>query len=209
MAASLAAQAETFAAELASVLAGTLRSRAPVRVTGSDGRFLLEPAQDVIARHSGEDVLRLEIRYSCALDRRGEHLAVDKSHVKVYVVGEREPLVRFEFERVPPGRTPAAHIQVHAQSHALGWVWGRTALRPAPESRLQSLHLPVGGSRFRPCLEDVLEMLIWHFELDVEDGWRDALERGRATWRRAQLAAAIRDDVEAARTILRELDEAG
>lgn len=68
------------------------------------------------------------------------------------------------------------------------------------------VHIPVGGSRFRPCLEDVLEMLIKEFGIDHADhGWRTALAEGRARWRKYQLMAAITDDPSTAVAKLREL----
>jgi hypothetical protein len=42
---------------------------------------------------------------------------------------------------------------------------------------MSDLHFPVGGSRFRPSLEDVLDMLVRELGVDHEPGWRDALAR--------------------------------
>lgn len=59
--------------------------------------------------------------------------------------------------------------------------------------RMSDLHFPVGGSRFRPCLEDILDMLVRELGVDHQPGWRDALADGRERWRRMQTAAVVRD----------------
>ncbi|MDQ1286067.1 MAG: hypothetical protein QG663_1493, partial [Thermodesulfobacteriota bacterium] len=47
-----------------------------------------------------------------------------------------------------------------------------------------SVHIPIGGTRFRPCIEDVLQMLISEFGVDrIDQTWREALDKGRTRWR--------------------------
>jgi hypothetical protein len=70
---------------------------------------------------------------------------------------------------------------------------------------MRELHFPVGGPRFRPCLEDVLELLVVEFGVDCSDEGREALRRGRVTWRTLQLATAVRDSPDIAVGTLREL----
>ena len=67
-----------------------------------------------------------------------------------------------------------------------------SSMRPA------DLHLPLGGPRFRPALEDVLEMLVVEFAIDCSQGWRASLREGRSLWRDTQLRAAVADNPEAA-----------
>jgi hypothetical protein len=55
---------------------------------------------------------------------------------------------------------------------------------------MESLHLPVGGDRFRPCLEDVIEFLVVECRFDCQVGWRTVLEAGRERWRRMQTRTA-------------------
>jgi hypothetical protein len=40
-------------------------------------------------------------------------------------------------------------------------------------AELGRLHFPVGGKRFRPCLEDVIEMLVVERFVWGRDGWSD------------------------------------
>lgn len=70
---------------------------------------------------------------------------------------------------------------------------------------MHELHFPLGGHRFRPCLEDVLQMLVEEFGIDTADGALDALAAGREKWRRHQTGAVVRDAPEEAVRVLREL----
>ena len=68
-------------------------------------------------------------------------------------------------------------------------------------TRVSDLHFPVGGSRFRPCLEDVLDMVVRELGVDHQSDWRNALAVGRERWRRMQAAAVVRDASEAIRVL--------
>jgi hypothetical protein len=70
---------------------------------------------------------------------------------------------------------------------------------------LSSLHIPVGGERYRPCLEDLLHFLVQECGVDRRDDWLAVVERGREKWRRRQLASAVRDAPAYAATVLEEL----
>lgn len=70
---------------------------------------------------------------------------------------------------------------------------------------MESLHLPVGGDRFRPCLEDVIEFLVVECRFATKEGWRAAVEAGREQWRRTQIRTAVRDAPSEAASALRAL----
>src|SRR5699024_2755301 len=70
---------------------------------------------------------------------------------------------------------------------------------------IQDVHFPMGGHRFRPCLEDVLHMLIEEFGIDRQSETFQALEEGRIAWRRKQARSVVRDDPESAVNALRQL----
>lgn len=55
------------------------------------------------------------------------------------------------------------------------------------------IHLPTGGHRFRPALEDVLTMLVTDFAVEPRPGWERRLAEGRGLFREAQTGAAVRD----------------
>ncbi|CAM2813274.1 MULTISPECIES: hypothetical protein [Dermacoccus] len=70
---------------------------------------------------------------------------------------------------------------------------------------MDELHFPLGGARFRPALEDVLQMLVEEFGVDAVDGWRKHLAQGRERWRRIQTRAVVRDAPDEAVATLRAL----
>ena len=62
------------------------------------------------------------------------------------------PFVRLEVDMFKPeGSWLQAHIQVTAESRLLGYLRG---VQKQKRTRLHQLHLPVGGFRFRPGIED-------------------------------------------------------
>lgn len=175
-----------------------------------------KPELGIVLRVNGEPLLRLRARYRCAWDHVHHFLAVQDSKLSVAAEGVTEPLFRFDYQRTPSGDgIPAAHLQVHAERAELTDVMTEcgTGTRRARKrqrdveqgvpQRLADLHFPLGGSRFRPCIEDVLEMLVRELGVDFIDGWAEVLKRGRASWRRNQTAAAVRDSLETAAKTLR------
>lgn len=206
----LQAMAETFADEVADVLNGTIVEGVSVaaRVAGDGARFTVGPVDSdtglprkmelTVGEHAS---VRLEVSYSCAWDSAHEYLMVDRSGFNVSVGQIKEPLIRFEYVR---DRIFApAHIQVHGESGALGVHLG--AIGAGGHPKLQILHLPVGGKRFRVCLEDVIEFLIKEFHVTPHPEWQTALEEGRERWYRFQLGAAVRSYQEAAVDVLESL----
>jgi hypothetical protein len=68
---------------------------------------------------------------------------------------------------------------------------------------MSSLHIPVGGSRQRPCLEDLLQFLIVECGFDKRRYWRKPIAEGRERWRRRQVSALVRDiHTDAARVLV-------
>lgn len=57
----------------------------------------------------------------------------------------------------------------------------------------------------RPCVEDILQMLYEEFAIDVQEGFQQVIDNGRARWRRTQIAAAVRDAPAEAMRVLTEL----
>lgn len=206
---SLEAQATRFAA----ALTATVRSIAadcdpftPKVITDHDGaeRFTVRqaPTEGIVLRVDSEPLFRLSVAYQCSLDSIGSYLAVDDAKVKVFAEDDKEPLFRYEYDRNAVSDMPAAHVQFHAHRDAFTHVMakagtstarGKRRARGSGVPRISALHFPVGGHRFRPCLEDVLEMLITEFGVDSTEDGRRALRDGREAWRRAQVGAVVRD----------------
>jgi hypothetical protein len=113
---------------------------------------------------------------------------------------ERSPLCHFDYERSKSGY-PEAHLQVFGESAAL------TAWEGDPFGRrgLGRLHFPMGGRRYRPILEDVIEFLVAEGLAEARDGWRDVIEAERHEYQQIQLRAAIRRDPDTARSAVAAL----
>lgn len=211
----LEAEAQRFAAELTD----TVRAVVGDHVEAFRARAVHRPGLDRVSVHQeprtgipltvdGAPLLTLTADYRCVWDSLRRFLAVDVSAIKVYAgaKADSEPLFRYEYARFASGDIPGAHVQIHGHRDALTFVMARSgtgsrrgqrlADRTAQGTgvpRMSDLHFPVGGSRFRPVLEDVLDMLVRELGVDHQDGWRDALADGRERWRRMQIAAVVRD----------------
>jgi len=172
------------------------------------------PAEGVLLRVDAEPLFRLTVAYKCSLDSVGHYLAVDDAKVKVYAVGDGQPLFRYEYDRDAVDDMPAAHIQLHAHRDAFAYVMSKAGtstprakrrVTRGEVPRIADLHFPVGGHRFRPCFEDVLEMLVTEFGVDSTPEGRRALRDGREAWRRAQVGAVVRDAPDEAIRVLEDL----
>lgn len=210
----LVRQTEQFADEVASLLQSTVCPDARiiaevvenrVRVSSPLGGDKPEPLRLAI---DGRQLLNLEVRWRCTWDHAGRYLSVTDSKFALTLPHLREPLVRVEYQK-DRSYFPA-HVQVHAESGAFGYL---RAFHPDDKPpKLQRLHLPVGDRRFRPCLEDVVEMAVRDLNVDVVDeAWLQRVNEGRDRWRVLQTKAAIRDVVKRypdLRSELREVIEA-
>jgi hypothetical protein len=63
----------------------------------------------------------------------------------------------------------------------------------------------VGGRRYRPALEDILEALITEKILDGKPGWPRVIDASRENFGRLQLRAAIARNPEIARAALESM----
>ncbi|BDY32991.1 hypothetical protein [Mycolicibacterium mageritense] len=110
-------------------------------------------------------------------------------------------LLHYDYERDKPDDYPEAHLQICATSEE----WEKTGVRLDGNQRLlPKLHLPVGGRRFRPTLEDIVEFLIVEKLVESREGWKQAVKAGRDRFREKQLRAAIRNTPEVALDQLRK-----
>lgn len=212
--------ARSFAQDLSTTIAA---------FTGRDCEFAALVIGDLVqvAESSGRGIalyvdgvvhLSLIVEMKCRWDSGGLYLAVEMSSFVVYPGSRtnKEPLFRYDYLRDPHAPIPCAHLQVHAHrdafTHALSSA-GRNSRRgqrmsqrlPGDHPQLSDFHFPLGGPRFRPCIEDLLAALQDEFGLDAGEGWQDALAQGRATWRRQQVGAAVRDAPAEAARVLEEL----
>ena len=181
-----------------------------------------EDGSGVPLRVGGETLLRLDVRLQCAwnADAEAAHrfVAVVSSSYRVFAPqAPGAPLFTFDYRRDAGSGVPAVHINVHAHRDEVVFAMlaagrsGRgkrrasTIERSGRVPRLADLHLPVGGHRFRPSLEDVLEMLVTEFGIEpATEDWRATLQRGRVAYRVTQLRTAASDDLEAVADLLEE-----
>jgi hypothetical protein len=152
--------------------------------------------------HNGAHVANLGIYYRCVPDQSRSYLAVRRSQFEVHSLQEGTPLLRFDYA-YDAHSVPAAHWNVHAERGATSVLL--TRCNPKHQGLLSKVHLPVGGTRYRPCLEDFLEMLIVEFNIDTRPGWKKAVQAGRERWRTYQTKAIVRDSPAVAADVLRQL----
>lgn len=200
--------ASTIQATLDGVLPG---ERQIVSTKAPDAqRYVVAPqdGSDVLLLVGGEPLARLSLAMYLSLDRSGKYLKTVRSDMVVKSVLDRTPLIRLDY-RSDMTTAPMAHWQIHAERGAFSHLLARAHAQAPPRvdkpHALSSLHIPVGGERFRPCLEDVLQFLVQECGVDSHPGWMDVVQEGRRMWRRRQLRATIRDAQEETADVLRGL----
>ncbi|MDY5147642.1 hypothetical protein R6G73_01915 [Actinotignum sanguinis] len=70
----------------------------------------------------------------------------------------------------------------------------RRTKNEARTPRISDVHFPVGGRRFRPCLEEILLFVIDEFGVQCTPQARAALQQGMQKWEEIQLKAVVRDN---------------
>lgn len=194
----LTRSAVAFAEEVAGLLAITVCENPAIRAEAVGNRVRVA-SMDGDAQEIGMPLtiggahrLSLFVSYWCTWDFTGQFLAVHSSRFALALPEVNEPLIRVEYAGTRD--YAPSHVQVHAHSnyiaHLMGFKPGR---RKVPN--VYDLHLPTGGKRFRPCLEDVVEFAIQDLGVEARPEWAEAVAAGRKRWRRIQLAAAIRDAI--------------
>ncbi len=111
-----------------------------------------------------------------------------------------EPVVTYDYTRDPPNEYPEAHFHIHGANDAVQrmlQVCGRARHKP------DDLHFPVGGRRFRPCLEDLIEFCILERLVKPRPDWKRVLYESRQRFRDDQLRAAVRRSPELAAGVLK------
>lgn len=132
----------------------------------------------------------LTANYKLCVDSYGTHIAVESSSFVLKAKIERTPIIRWDYDRKANNK-PRSHVQITAHRGALSHILSR--LEHKTPHNVESLHIPMGGERFRPCLEDVIEFLIRDCGFQGTAGWKQAIADSRARWRRIQTRAVVRD----------------
>lgn len=194
-------QAEVFATTLTNsvrFIAGPSCTAFAAVASPDNGSFLVlqQPDEGVVLSDSTDALLRLEVSYNCVWDSGGQYLAVDSSRIAVFTESGTNPLFRYEFTRaLESPHLPSAHIHFHGDHPELEQAMAECGdstqrakrRRSGKKLQLHHLHFPVGGARFRPCVEDVLQVLIEEFGIVSPGGSVKAAMRhladAREKWR--------------------------
>lgn len=141
----------------------------------------------------------LLVAHTFLLDDEEVYLTAAKSLYTLYLDEDQKQMVfHYDYDRTPANDYPLAHFQINGSSPNLDVL----AERRGFQREMQRYHFPVGGKRFRPTLEDVIEFLITEGLADARVGWEDAIAEGRENWHAAQLLAAVRRDEALVRAFL-------
>jgi hypothetical protein len=167
-------------------------------------RSVVDATVDLLGRHDAEltGLAELSANFKLCVDSHQTHIAVEHSSFVLKAKLDRAPIIRWDYDR-DARMKPRSHVQITAHRGALSHLLSRLDHK-TPHS-IESLHIPMGGERFRPCLEDTIEFLIRDCGFQGADGWEAALQDGRARWRRIQTRAVVRDSPAEAATELTAL----
>jgi hypothetical protein len=130
------------------------------------------------------------------VDSAGEYMTVKQSMTLLALDPElSQELLHYDYERdkhLQEKGYPEAHVQVCASSAYWQIAGQRVGQDELPLARMHLPIGPIGGRRFRPTLEDIIEFLIVEGLVDHRDGWKDALDKTRKPYQELQLKAAVR-----------------
>ncbi len=216
MADELGEKVAEFARELSATVAGTL-PLAPgfdAEATVNRDGYFVRPADDrgtaqrVPLHVNGVLLAEFSAQIYLDTDSSGRFLKNVRSDFAAYSVLDKQPLFRLDY-RADMHSAPTAHWQFHAErgslTHLLTLAQAHRPKAVSAPHLLSRLHFPVGGERFRPCIEDLLHFFIEECGVDSVSGWRDVVDEGRERWRRKQLRSAVRDlQAEAAEVLAME-----
>lgn len=212
-------QTQRFAQSISDAVSAFVGQTVPFKATRSGSRFVVsDDTHGVVIPVGSGATLTLEVNYRCELDGAGIYLKVLSSKVAVYA-GSRpkgDPLFRFDYVHNQGDGLPAGHLHVHAHRDQFTRMMTLAALSGAPRrqvepgseleaARMSKIHFPTGGHRFRPTLEDVLQLVEQEFGASPGPTWHQVLRQNRVEWRRNQTGAAVRDCPSEAVRVLQEL----
>jgi hypothetical protein len=145
----------------------------------------------------------LSVSFRLSTDAEGHYLMVQSSFMGLFLDEPLDrPIMHYDYERDKGDGYPEAHLQVCAESSA----WDELSQLARGDQRpLQRLHFPVGGRRFRPTLEDLIDFLLAEGIAEQRPGAEAAITEGREKFHRLQLRAMIRRNPDSAVSALRDL----
>lgn len=145
----------------------------------------------------------LSLLFSVSLDDDGDFLTITQSAMSLFSTDKRDDhalIVGVDFARDPGNKYPGSHLHVSGGRDDLDRIYGGNERKVR---KLRDLHLPVGGKRFRPTLEDLIEFMILEEMVTPRDGWEAVVQEHRERWEILQTKAAARKHQEAVAEVLR------
>lgn len=208
MSISLDSEAVDFSERLTALISGSIGGGAEFEVVESGsgrrrigpGPFSIQRGFDLIPLRRKVDPvdqperMSLKVEFAVGLDDEQTYLTVYRSTYGLWIRPKPKdlprPVFRVEYDR-EARQKPAAHVHIHAESAEIGWLYG-TGAHPLP--RLDEIHFPVGGHRFRPTVEEFLLFLDReHLFSDWSNrGWRQVVEESLSDWEERQARATVR-----------------
>lgn len=143
-------------------------------------------------RIEGTPIFQLFLSYECSWNPKTEQMTIVESVFSVLLLGVKEPLWRYDFNRNMT-KVPVAHLNVHAHRDEIAWARALSKRNSHEGVKVSKLHFPFGGVRFRPTIEDVLQMLIDEFHIDCKQGAKAVIEASRGRYFDRQLEAAVKE----------------
>lgn len=190
-------QARIFANELSTLLNGTVTvgkrlntwdkpgGNAVIGYRLSKRKLLGEPIPLSTSRSPAR--FHLSVLNTVSIDETGQWLMTTRSN---YTLQGDTPDISFftyDYVRDPPNHFPEAHLHIHGKCDRLQKLLddgNRSKNRPS------DLHFPVGGRRFRPCLEDIIEFCILERLVKPHDNWLQVSTNSRNQYYMLQSEAA-------------------
>ncbi len=158
------------------------------------GRNSLEPKPIPLSRNRNRANVYLMYTHWCVLDDDDTHLATLISTMNLHnseEISNESLLLGIDYTRNPKNDFPRAHIHVAGERDDLDAIYLGSSRK---HRTLRQLHLPVGGSRYRPTLEDLLEFVILEKMAKPHEKWEQAIAKHRDRWENLQLRAAVRSN---------------
>ncbi|GAA3760845.1 hypothetical protein GCM10022379_30870 [Micromonospora maritima] len=206
----LGPQARTFAETLQGLLNKTVCDNARVVARVATGQAVVGTdlvglrSKPVRMRSAARTSIWLDVQCLLTLDQdEGRFLTIEASYCALKFGDTPEPLLHYDFQRDKEQYTEA-HLQVCASHPTFETFLSELGRKGV--GGLSKIHLPVGGRRFRPALEDVLECLIIEGLVEAKNGWQQLIESTRRDYRRRQIAAVVRRNTG---TAMAELERLG
>lgn len=136
------------------------------------------------------------------VEEQTNHLVTRSARVALCLDSEgEEQLFRYDYNREPQNDYPSAHLQLYGLSER----WPEFCQRRGFRLPTDRIHFPVGGKRFRPSLEDIVEFLIVEGFVSAQPGWKEGLAESRPHWEAVQVMASVRAQPHKAVEQLRQL----